>query len=374
MQYDTIVVGAGSMGMAAGYFLAKQGKQVLLIDAFDPPHSNGSHHGETRIIRHAYGEGEKYVPLALRAQQLWEELQQEANMDIFLKTGVINIGKRQSEFVREVQESARKHSLPLEILSAEEMNAKWPGLTFPEQFIGCLETNSGVLFSENCIKAYRRLACELGATIKTNSPVKNISLFDNSVTVETEESTFKANSLLLCAGAASTQLLQSINISIPVQPVRKTFSWFSTPESDYGSETFPAFTINSDEGMYYGFPNIAGAGLKIGRHDGGQEIDSSKDVKAYGSFTNDEGDVMKVLRSYFSNVGQLKQGKTCMYSNTPDGDFVIDYHPNYSNVVIAAGFSGHGFKFSSVVGEILSQMILEKPIPFDLAPFSLKRF
>jgi N-methyl-L-tryptophan oxidase len=374
MKYDTIVIGAGSMGMAAGYYLAKKKQKVLLLDSFNPPHRNGSHHGETRIIRHAYGEGEYYVPLALRAQELWNELEKVANEKLFLQTGVINIGKKESFFIQEVITSAKKYNLPLEILDSDQINKRWP-FRLSDEFVGCLETNSGVLYSEKCILAYRNLAENLGASLLTNTEVIGLKLDEGWVEVHTSKNKYEANHLIVTAGAWTKQLLQMINIDVPLSILRKTFAWFHTEDDSFHPDTFPAFTMDLNEGIYYGFPNIDEAGLKIGRHDGGQTIHRLEDPRPeFGAFAEDEKDVSIVLHNYFKKVRSLKEGKTCMYSMTPDENFIIDKLPGFANVAIACGFSGHGFKFSSVVGEILSKMAMDEKIDFDLTPFSLKRF
>ncbi|MBB6454082.1 monomeric sarcosine oxidase [Salirhabdus euzebyi] len=374
MKYDTIIVGAGSMGMASGYYLARQGKSVLLVDSFDPPHSNGSHHGETRIIRHAYGEGATYVPLALRAQKLWLELQKETRKKIFEQTGVINIGEENSPFVKEVQASANKHNLPIEVLTGSEINRRWPGFALPAHYVGCLEKTSGVLFSEACISSYKELAKSHGATLKMNSTVSNIQLENNGVAVQMKGETYRSHSLIVTAGAWASKLLKTLNLSLPLQTVRKTFSWFDDNGETYHPSKFPAFTMDVKEGMYYGFPNIDQAGVKIGRHDGGIPISIEEPIEEFGKYEEDKADVSNVLRQYFPKAGNFKQGKTCIYTNTPDGDFIIDQLPNHPHVAIACGFSGHGFKFGSVVGEILSQLIENKTMPYDLEPFSIKRF
>lgn len=374
MSYDVIIVGAGSMGMAAGYYLTKENKKVLLLDSYDPPHSNGSHHGETRIIRHAYGEGAKYVPLVLRAQELWEELEKEAGMELFIKTGVLNIGEESSPFIQEVQNSAKEYGLSVETLSAQEINNKWEGLNLPSNLIGCYETNSGVLFSEKSILAFRQLAEANGATIKVNSRVVDMDLRSDKVIIKTEDESYEAASLIIATGAQTGHFLKKLNKNVPLQRLRKTFSWFQAPEAHYDSTKFPAFTMNIGDEMYYGFPSIHKAGLKIGRHDGGQPLQPDEAMKPFGAYVEDEEDVTKVIRQFFPKVGELKEGKTCMYTNTPDEDFIIDYLPKLPNVVLACGFSGHGFKFSSVVGEIVSKLVTNNNVSFDLSPFQINRF
>lgn len=375
MNFEVIIVGAGSMGMAAGYYLAKQGKRVLLIDSHNPPHTEGSHHGETRIIRHAYGEGESYVEMVLRAQELWNELQELSEEEIFIKTGVINVGQGDSTFIHNVISSAEKYSLNVEKLTAEEISQKWEGLTVPEGYIGCYEQDSGVLMSENCVSAYKTQALKHGAVLKTNSPVTSISIFENHVQVKTEQDSYTAESLIFTPGAGARKLLPLLGLELPLQEVRKTFSWFDTNEDIYHSDIFPAFAFEFPTETYYGFPSINEAGIKIGRHDGGQPRDMGKPIEEFGTYEEDAQDVSRFAERYIHKVGQHKMGKVCTYTNTPDEDFIIDKHPNHDHVVIACGFSGHGFKFSSVVGEILCDLVTgDRQTKFDITPFSIDRF
>ncbi|WP_226638835.1 N-methyl-L-tryptophan oxidase [Priestia flexa] len=373
MKYDVIVVGAGSMGMAAGYFLAKKGQRVLLIDAFDPPHTSGSHHGETRIIRYAYGEGEEYVPLALRAKELWEELEKESGRSFFLKTGVLSVGEETSSFIQTVISSAKTYSLPLEVLNAVEIHTRFPGITVPDSFIGCFEPTSGVLKCEDAIRTYKEFALKYGAELLTNHPVKGIKVTEDSVKVHTGDNVYEGKRLVLSAGAWSKELLAKLGLNLPATPIRKTFAWFEADEKFYGEGKFPAFSFDTKSGMYYGFPSIDGAGLKLGRHDGIQQAQNPNEEMAPFN-DGDRAELENLLRSYMPQVGKLKFGKTCMYTMTPDENFIIDMHPLYKNVVFAAGFSGHGFKFSSAVGEVISDLLTTGKAPYDLSLFSASRW
>lgn len=374
MHYDVIVIGAGSMGIAAGYFLSKSGKRTLLLDSFNPPHNNGSHHGDTRIIRYAYGEGEEYVPLVLKAQELWRDLENNTGKQLFLQTGVLNVGNEQSDFVKNTISSSKAYSLPLEVMTSSEVNKRWPGISLSDDYVGCFEPTSGVLKCEECIKAYRELAELHGASILTNHKVKEISVQGERVTVKTEEQTFHSNALVVSAGAWSESLLSMLDLSLPLKPVRKTFAWFNANEKLYNDKNFPAFGFDTPQGMYYGFPSIDGSGLKVGRHDGGKKIDPDEGIQGFGEFEEDKADLVNFLNQYMPLNQQLKYGKTCMYTLTPDEDFIIDLHPKYSNVAIASGFSGHGFKFSSVVGKILSELIISGNSDHDISFFSINRF
>ncbi|MEH7525586.1 N-methyl-L-tryptophan oxidase [Bacillus sp. JJ1503] len=374
MHYDVILIGAGSMGMAAGYFLSKSGKRTLLIDSFNPPHNKGSHHGDTRIIRHAYGEGEEYVPLALKAQELWHDLENDTGKQLFLQTGVLNVGNEKSDFIQNIISSSKRYTLPLDVLDSSEVNKRWSGIALPNDFVGCFEPTSGVLKCEECIEAYRELAELHGASILTNSKVKEIVVHDKKVTVKTEDQTFYSEALVVSAGAWSSSLLSMLDLNLPLKPVRKTFAWFEADEHLYNHRDFPAFAFETSQGLYYGFPSINGSGLKVGRHDGGEEINPDEFILGFGEIEEDEADLIQFLNAYMPSKLKLKYGKTCMYTLTPDENFIIDLHPTYPNVAIASGFSGHGFKFSSVVGQIISELIISGKSEQNISPFSINRF
>ena len=373
--YEVIIVGAGSMGMAAGYYLAKRGVSTLMIDAFDPPHTMGSHHGDTRIIRHAYGEGKQYVPFALRAQELWRELEEASGMKLFSQTGVLSAGAKDCAFLQEVRESAERYSLPLEVLSAREVRERWAGINLPDDFYACLEPASGYLYSENCIRAYRDLAVASGADLLVHTKVTSLQTGQEDVIVHTDSQSYRGKKLLVSAGAWNSPLLHSLGLSVPLVPTRKTVAWFGAEESLYSSDRFPAFVFQLSDSIYYGFPSIDGSGVKIGRHDGGQAIDPDTLERTFGSFLSDEGDVRGFLETYMPQAaGALRQGRVCIYTMTPDEHFVIDRHPEHPGIVFAAGFSGHGFKFASAVGEATSQLLLDGTSTLDLSIFSLSRF
>ncbi|MBS4213822.1 N-methyl-L-tryptophan oxidase [Neobacillus rhizophilus] len=372
--YDVIVIGAGSMGMAAGYFLAKSGKSTLLLDSFNPPHNKGSHHEDTRIIRYAYGEGAEYVPFALKAQELWNDLEKATGKQLFLQTGVLNVGPEQSDFIQNIISSSETYSLPLDVLYSREVNSRWPGISLSNEYIGCFEPTSGVLKCEECIEAYRVLAIKHGAEILTNSRVKEINIHDNRVTIKTDDQTFQSESLIVSAGAWSKELLSQLDLNLPLEPVRKTFAWFDAAEKLYNHKDFPAFAFETIQGLYYGFPSIDGSGLKVGRHDGGEKINPDNQIPGFGELPEDEADLIQFLNAFMPHSQQLKYGKTCIYTLTPDENFIIDLHPKYSNIAIASGFSGHGFKFSSAVGKNLAELIILGKTEQDISLFSINRF
>lgn len=371
-HYDVVIVGAGSMGMAAGYYLSKQGIKTLLLDSHNPPHDKGSHHGTTRIIRHAYGEGSQYVPMVLRAQELWEQLQQEANQELFLQTGVLCAGAPESAFTNEAIQSGREYSLPIEVLSSKEMEYRWRGFTFPEGYFGCFEPKAGVLYSEKCIQAFRDLGTANGMTLLPYTKVEKVEVHANGGTIQTASDTYYADFIVMSAGAWSGKLLDELGLNLPLQPTRKTVSWFECDRELFEPGLFPAFSVDTLHGQYYGFPDIGGSGLKIGRHDGGKKVDPDGWIVPYGS--DDEAEIRPFLEKFMPRAnGSLLKGSTCLYTFTPDENFILDQHPEFPHLFISAGFSGHGFKFSSVIGEIISQVITKGKSNFDLVGFSIRK-
>ncbi|CAM4326608.1 N-methyl-L-tryptophan oxidase [Lacicoccus alkaliphilus] len=373
-HYEVIVIGAGSMGMAAGYYLAEQGIKTLMIDAFDPPHASGSHSGDTRLIRHACGEGYDYVPLAMRAQALWDDLQTKTSERIFLKTGVVTFGPSDSLFVQTAINGGLEYDLNLDTLSADEINARWPGIAVPDGQIGCYEPDAGVLFSENAIRTFRRLALERGAELKVNSPVMNIDAFADSVKVETNTESFTADKLIISGGAWNKKILDDLDLKLRIQPSRQTIAWFDSDDALYRADDFPGFFADVPTGVYYGFPSIDGSGLKVGRYDNGEEIDPEYYNQEFGALDKDEGDLRGFLGEYMKEAnGSLDVGRTCMFTNTPDENFIIDKHPAHDHIAIAAGFSGHGYKFSSAVGEILGELVTKGEASQDISLFKATR-
>ncbi|WP_340395683.1 N-methyl-L-tryptophan oxidase [Paenibacillus sp. FSL E2-0177] len=371
-SYDVIIVGAGSMGMSAGYYLARRGVKTLLIDAFDPPHTQGSHHGETRLIRHAYSGDPAYIDLALRADRLWKEAEQLSGIELLVRSGVLNLADSAVYSFSGRLAEAKIRKVPVQQLDAGEIRRRWPGLNIPETFAAMYEPDAGYLYSERCITAYRQLALGQGAELLTNTSVVNITARESSVTVHTTNGDYHGASAILSAGAWFGALAPFVHL--PIKAIRKVVGWFESSPA-FAAGNFPGFTLGVEEGGYYGFPSIAGAGLKIGRHDTGLEWKPGTLLAPFGSETSDEQDLRRVLETYMPGAaGRLLKGSVCKYEHTPDEDFIIDRHPLHSNVLVAGGFSGHGFKFSSVVGEILADLATSGATNHNIQPFALSRF
>lgn len=362
------------MGIAAAYYLAKQNKNVLVIDQFSIPNSYGSHHGHTRILRLGYGNGGQYVPLAVEALQLWRDLEEETGKKLYEKTGALSLGHPQSNFVKETIESSIMYNLEHETMNAKEMMTRWPGISTPENYVGCYDPESGFLLSEECILAYKEQALSLGVTIMENEKVNQLNVVGDEVTVETQSGTFTAAKLIVTAGAWIPELVKTIEL--PIQPVRKTIGWFKPTEDRLYSDDFPCFVFDTEtDGHYYGFPDFDGSGVKLGRMDKGQDIDPDTVDRTFGIYEDDEGDIRSFLENYMPKAaGKLLDGKVCIFSNTPDSDFIVDLHPDHPNIVLAGGFSGHGFKFASVIGSILSELAIDGETSRDIPYLKLDRF
>ncbi|WP_429373273.1 N-methyl-L-tryptophan oxidase [Paenibacillus sp. DS2015] len=371
--YDVIVVGAGSMGMSAGYHLAKQGVRTLLIDTFDPPHQEGSHHGEPRLIRHAYHGGPAYVSMALRAHKLWNELEDATESSLLVQSGVLNMSSSKVYSYEERLKDSLQFGVPIELLDADEIAKRWPGIRLPEDFAGMYEPEAGYLFSEKCVGAYRQLALAAGATLLPYTRVESIGADHSGVSVYTQHGVFHAEKAILSAGAWFKTLEPFI--TLPIQSVRKVVGWFQSESPLFDAGDFPGFTLGTVEGGFYGFPSIGGAGVKIGRHDQGVLWQPGEPIEPFGTYADDEADLRRALETYMpAAAGKLIRGAVCKYEMTPDEDFIIDHHPAYPNILLAGGFSGHGFKFSSVVGEILSDLIMKQETTQDISPFAISRF
>lgn len=370
MVYDLIIVGSGSVGAAAGFYATQAGLSVLMIDSAHPPHQQGTHHGETRLIRYAYGEGERYVPLVLRAQSLWDALEQQSGERIMHRSGILNLAPAHSPFIENVIHSAKTWQLDVQLLQADEVRQRWPQFTVPDGYIGVFEPKSGYLKCEEAVRSWIKLAEQAGCAQLFNCPVSDIGRDGELQQVTTLDGIYRARKLLVSAGTWVSELIADL----PVTPVRKVFAWYQADGRYSENNHFPGFTVETPDGShFYGFPADNNA-LKVGRHDGGQVMQTPQDRKPFGAVASDGSEAFRFLRQFLPGVGVCLHGEACSYDNTPDEDFIIDTLPDESNRLIITGLSGHGFKFASVLGELASEFAQDKPFSFDLTPFSLRRF
>jgi sarcosine oxidase len=373
-SYDVIVVGVGAMGAAACWRLARRGVRVLGLEQFGVGHALGSSHGHTRMIRLAYYEHPDYVPLLRRAYALWDELEQASGEKVLYRTGGIYMGPPAGEVVAGSIDAAKRHGLAHEVLSHAELGRRHAQFSVPEDYIGVWEPAAGFLLCERAVGMLARLALEGGAVIHGHEPVQRVALRNDGVTVTTPVATYHAERILFCGGAWSGKLLAELEIRLVVTRQVLGWLWPQTP-AGFGLGTFPVWGMEQADGsLAYGFPMMSEVpGLKMARHGRGTPADP--DTVSRESTQADREEVLAIARRYLPGaVGPTLSSRICLYTNSPDGHFIVDRHPGCDRAVIACGFSGHGFKFASVMGEVLADLATTGATPLPVAFLGLQRF
>jgi sarcosine oxidase len=355
---DVIVVGLGAMGSAAACHLARRGQRVLGLEAFSRGHSLGSSHGESRVIRLAYWEHPDYVPLLRRAYALWRELEEASGEQLLIQTGGLFIGARDSALVQGTLQSVTTHALSHTLLDADAIRREYPLLRPHESDVAIYEAPAGLLLPEKCVEAHASQATLNGADLHYGEAVTDWSADGSGVVVKTDAGTYTAERLLLTAGAWLKPL---VKFDLPLQPERVPMFWLrpTEPIDLFTPERFPIWLWDTGTaGMFYGFPHLSWDGVKLGRHHSG--VACNPDSVEREIQPSDEVPVRRFVSRYIPGLdGPVALARVCMYTNTPDDHFVVDRHPEFSRVTYAGGFSGHGFKFASVMGEILADLCLE---------------
>jgi sarcosine oxidase len=374
-QYDVIVLGLGDMGSAALAHLAARGKKVVGLEQFSPAHSMGSSHGQTRVIRQAYFEDPAYVPLLLRAYELWADLERQTGRHLFLKTGGLMTGYAGSEVVAGSTRSAREWNLAHEVLTAADIRRRYPVLTPLDDEVALYEPNAGILFPEECILAHLQVAVAAGAEARFGTKVTGWQATPGGgVTVRTTDGEFSADRLVICAGAWFGKLAPELNLPLKIE--RNVLHWFDPAANapDFAPERFPIFLLQRrGVPIFYGFPAMPGQGFKVAIHHSERYTTADEIDRTVAPA---EVEAMRQIFSGFlpSANGTWRRSAVCMYTNTPDEHFVIGIHPQHPQVVVAGGFSGHGYKFCSVMGEVLTDLAIQGGTPHPIGLFSPTRF
>jgi sarcosine oxidase len=378
LTHDVIVAGLGGMGSAAAYQLAGRGQRVLGLERFSPAHDRGSSHGRSRIIRQAYFEGSEYVPLLLRAYELWEQLEEETGQRLMTLTGGLMIGREDGELVSGSVRSAEEHGLPYEKLDAAEIRRSFPAYAPAPGTVALYEEKAGFVRPEETVKAHLDRASSSGADLRFGEPVLSWEASGDGVRVETPKSTYEAGRLVISPGAWAPQVLADLDL--PLEVIRQVMFWYE-PKSGlepFLPERFPIFIWEPEDGnMFYGFPaQDADRGVKAAFFRAGG-VPTSPDTIDREVHEEEIGFLRGYLAEHVPELaGRCLDARACMYTNTPDEHFVISAHPGHPQVVIACGFSGHGYKFCSVVGEIVADLAIEGSTrhPIDLfSPARLNR-
>jgi sarcosine oxidase len=366
---DVIIIGLGAIGSAAAYHLARRRQRVLGIDRFAPPHAFGSSHGGSRIIRTAYFEDPRYVPLVRRAFDLWLELEVASDQRLFERTGCINIGAEDSAVVAGALTSARQHDIAHEMLDAAELKRRFPVFNVDDETVALHEPGAGVLFPERCITAHLKLAQAAGAECVFNDTVTAWAPDGDGVCVKTAKSEYTAGRLIVAAGAWAGNVIQNL----PLRVERQVVCWFSPddPAGGFAPSRLPAWVWEHQPGHFiYGFPDF-GEGAKFARHHDGKFVDPDSVERELEPEEID--DISRLARRSLRGLAERPHAASvCLYTNTPDFHFLIDEHPQFPQVIIASPCSGHGFKFASAIGESLAAWIVGRTPVIDIGAFRFR--
>ena len=375
MIFDVIVVGGGGMGSAAAWQLAKRGQRVLVLERYDIPHAQGSSHGISRIIRLPYYENPAYVPLLHRAYELWREAEAASGRELLVITGSVDASPETDPLFQGALASARLHGLRHEVLSGAEVNARFPGYRLPESHRAVFQPDGGLVASERAVVAHTELAQADGAVVHAREQVMgwDASGSGEGVTVTTDRGRYEAGRLVLTAGAWMGELVPLL--AGRAVPERQVLAWLQPHQPAlFNPNRFPVFNLQVEEGRYYGLPIYDVPGFKFGRYHHRGETGRPETLLR----EPDEADE-KLLRTfgerYFpEGSGPVMALRACMFTNTPDEHFILDHHPAYKQVVLASPCSGHGYKFCSVIGEILADLATgDGTTPHDIAYLRLSR-
>jgi sarcosine oxidase len=370
--FDTIVVGVGGMGSAATYELARRGRRALGLEQFSIPHELGSSAGSARIFRFAYFEDPSYVPLMRLSFARWRALERDFGETLLTITGGLDIGLPSGRVVSGAKEACRTHRLTHEVLQARDVARRFPAWRLPPEFEAVHQSEAGFLTAERAIVAHTALARKLGADVREREAVRSWKAVGDRVEVETDKGgRYEAGSLVLAAGPWTAKLLRRLKLL--AVPERQVVGWFKTAGPQFAPAAFPVFILDCPEtGIFYGLPERADEGFKVGKfHHRHETVDPDTIDR---SIVPEDVEALAGLERYLSAAMGPPMGfKTCMFVNSPDEHFIIDVLPGHQNVVVAAGFSGHGYKFCSGIGEILADLVMYGATSHDTHLFSLSR-
>jgi monomeric sarcosine oxidase len=360
--FDVLVLGLGGMGTSAAFHLASRGVRVLGLDALGLAHDRGSSHGESRLIRKAYFESPAYVPLLERAYTLWDELAAATGTSLLQRTGLILVGDRGERAATErARAVAAAHAIHVEELDAAETRKRFPSLVVADDASALWEPGAGWLAVERCVEAHAQAAERAGAVLQWDEPVRSVVEDGGAVRVVTTKATYEAKVVVVTAGAWTNRLLGSFGLPLVVHRVVQ--SWFDAPPAFDARSGMPCFAYDGRDGFFYGFPRGPRGEIKVAEHAARREVDpDTVDRAIHGEDTVRTATfVGRALRDV---APRATRSKVCLYTMTPDEHFIVDRH---EGIVFAAGFSGHGFKFASVIGEALAELALEGRTKLDLA-------
>ncbi|MGZ3545025.1 MAG: N-methyl-L-tryptophan oxidase [Gemmatimonadaceae bacterium] len=374
-DYDAIVAGLGAMGSATLFHLARRGLSVLGLEQFSPGHQFGSSHGDSRIIRETYFEHPLYVPLVQRANELWRELEAASGKSLMTITGGLMIGAPDGSVVSGTLRSAREHGLPHEILTPPAVHDRFPAFQLAPDLVAVMDPRAGYLDPEACNRTHVDAARTAGAEARFDEPVLEWNPDGDGVRVRTQTGSYTADHLVLAAGAWTGSLARDLDLPLTIE--RQTVFWFESDglNRDYHAADFPIYAYEYKAGhICYGFPRLP-RGMKASVMHSGE---LARDAESVRRMVKD--DEVKPLRAALRPVlpqlaeASVRESSVCIFTNTPNHDFIIDFHPEHRQVLISSPCSGHGFKFASAIGELQADLITKGKSRFDLVPFRASRW
>lgn len=380
MTYDVIVLGVGSMGSATCYQLAKQGYKVLGLEQFDIPHEYGSYDGQSRLIRKSYGEHSDYVPLLERAYQNWKTLEAETGVQVYFDTGLLYFGESSNSFLKGVLASSEKYSIQVNSLAKGVVAKKYPQFKIPNEFKCLEEPDAGFVTPERCVLLFTEQAVQKGAVIRTKEKVSEWKRENGLIKVKTNKGLFTAKKLVITAGPWAGKMIPGYASKLKV--TRQMVAWMKPKKWDlFTLGNFPCWNIEDGDHSYYGFPILpvgkfgGPLGLKLAMHYPTGDIADPDTINRIPK-EEDERLLINALNKFFpEGYSETLVMKTCMYTNSPDDNFILDHLAGYDkDVAIATGFSGHGFKFASVVGEIMADLAMKGNTSLPIGFLNASRF
>ena len=372
-RYDVIVLGLGAMGSAALYHLAKSGARVCGIERHGIAHEFGCSHGSCRMIRKAYFEHPDYIPLLERSYALWETLEEESGQELLVKCGLLLSGLPDSTLIKGLESCYGTHHLPHRRMDLGSASTEFPQFRFREDHVVYHDPEGGYLLAETSVEQFISLAQVNGADLLIHEDAVSWQSNTHGVSVTTHQRTIAADKLVLTVGPWVAPTLAELGV--PLSVLRKAQLWYDSPSIGvYRDPAFPCFYFDTDNGGYYGFPAFSQLGMKVAEHTGGTPVDDPDHVNR-GLDPEDETGVLQFLEETFPGMNPRRTHfAVCMYATTPDHHFLLGKHPRHDNTVIAGGFSGHGFKFAPVIGEILADLCLDGTTMHPIGFLGLDRF
>ena len=372
--FDVAVLGVGGIGSAACYHLARTGLRVVGIEQFSIPHSRGSSHGVTRILREGLHENETYVPLVRRALELWRELEKISGTQLFYQTGSLDIGLPESSIVVGSLHSCQRWSIPHEMFAASELRRRYPVLRTYKEMVAIFQPNSGFVLAEGSITAHVNGACDHGAEIHGHEKMIGWEANGDGYTIQTTHDRYEVGQIVFTVGAWASKVA---GLRVQVRPERAVLGWFQPKENAtrFGVGSLPVWIIDSpDGGHFYGLPIFGIPGFKLGRLSRNlDEVDP--DLPLLEPDSRDEQDLRQFLEKHFPDAnGPLLSMQTAFFEHSPDRHFIIGELRDFPGAWVIAGLSGHGFKYASALGELAKDLLVERKSGYDLSPFRLDRF